>query len=121
MSEDTPAPLTDDDFEPVEGQEPIAPAAAQANFEDTLSEILEQTGKSLSVDITAVAAYAAVRSAFLSTLVGQPGFADAVLAERDNVLLKAGIKATRSSDQFDQRLVGAIQAALRTTAVLAAA
>jgi len=78
----------------------------------------EQTGRSLGNDAKVIGAYAAQRAAVLATLVDQPGFEDAVLAERDNVVIKAGIAATKRGDAIDQRLIGIIQGTLRTAAVM---
>lgn len=91
------------------------------SFTDQLVAFAKQTGRELKVDAANVGAYAAERAAHLSGLVSDPGFEDAVLAERDNVLIKAGIAATKRGDIVDERLVGIIQGALRTAAVMLAA
>ncbi len=95
--------------------------AVVQSITDQLEVFALQTGRFLQADVTDVGMYAAQRAAHLATLVGQPGFEDAVLAERDNVVLKAGILAARRGDAVDQRLIGIIQGALRTAAVLLAA
>ena len=89
----------------------------QALFEDAITE----TGVSLQVGATELAAYAAERSAHLATLVGDRGFSMAVRAERDAVALKAGIVAVRQGDQADARIVGIIQGGLSLAAKLIAA
>lgn len=77
-----------------------------------LSDAVKETGQDLKGDLQVVTAYAAERTAVLATLVGQPGFEEAVRAERDNVALKAGIASVAAADAFDQRVVGIIQGAL---------
>ena len=105
-----------DPYHPADGADVIAQAVT-----DQLAAFAAQTGRALRADIKAVGAYAAERAAHLATLSGQPGFEDAVLAERDNVVLRAGIAATQRGDNIDQRLIGIIQGALRTAAVVLAA
>jgi hypothetical protein len=78
--------------------------------------LLRQTGRELNVrlraDAAAVAIYASQRAAYLSSLVGQKGFDEALIAERDSVALKAGVSAVASADAFDARVVGIIQSVL---------
>lgn len=90
-------------------------------IETQFQRMLEEFGRTLKVEAAVVAAYAAERTEHLSLIVDEPGFGEAVLAERDNVLLRAGIAATRSADVVDQRLAGLIQGALRMGAVALAA
>lgn len=104
----------DDIFAPV-------PADLGSMITSQLAAFAEQTGRDLKADVAAVGAYAAERAAHLATLAGQPGFEDAALAERDNVVLKAGIAAANRGDATDQRLIGIIQGTLRTAALLLAA
>lgn len=69
-------------------------------------------GRDLQTALDDIRLYTAQRAAHLSTLVGQPGFQDAVRIERDNVALHAGIVASQQADAADNRLVGIIQAGL---------
>lgn len=81
-------------------------------LERLLKDAAKETGRDLQFNTVAVAAYAAERTAYLSTLVGQPGFEEAVRAERDNVALKAGLTAVATADAADARLIGIIQGVL---------
>ena len=61
-------------------------------------------------------AYAAERARHLATLVNEPGFDEAVTAERDAVLLRLGISAVDTADSADQRVIGMLHAALQIAA-----
>lgn len=89
----------------------------EQEFTDLITNAVEGLGTSLKIDVDLLALYAAERMEHLSLLVGQEGFSEAVIAERDNVVLEAGILATRQADIADQRLVGIIQGALYFGAV----
>lgn len=82
------------------------------DFKELLDDFVQETGRGLQAGTAELAAYAAGRSAHLSTLVGDPGFAVALRAERDAVALKAGITAVRQGDAADQRIVGLIHGGL---------
>lgn len=84
----------------------------QTEFKNLIDSALQETGASLKQSSQEVAAYAAQRAAFLSTLVGQPGFEQAVIAERDNVALFAGIVAVGQVVAIQAKIVGVIQGAL---------
>ena len=71
-----------------------------------------EMGAELRFNSTEVADYAAQRAAFLSTLVGQPGYQEAVIAERDNVALKMGTSAVSTATAADARLLGIVQGVL---------
>lgn len=81
-------------------------------FEVLLSSLLEGTGQSLEQSGREVAAYAATRTAILATLVGQVGYEQAVIAERDAVALFAGLQVVSNADGLRDRILGAIQGAL---------
>lgn len=84
----------------------------ELSFEEMLKESLTSIGKEAEFNAKEVAQYAIQRAEHLSTIVGETGFEEALLAERDNVALKAGIYATRTADLADHRLLGAIQGTL---------
>lgn len=63
-----------------------------------------------------VAVYAAARAAHLAGIVGQPGFDEAVAAERDAVALYAGVYAT---DAAGRAFRTALRVALQTVVLLA--
>lgn len=84
----------------------------QTEFKQLIDSALSETGASLKESSQEVAAYAASRAAFLSTIVGQPGFEQAVIAERDNVALFAGVVAVGQAVAVQAKIVGIIQGAL---------
>jgi len=86
--------------------------AEDLNLGDLLSTSAEELGLELEGTARDLAVYAAERTAYLSTLVGQPGFEQAVVAERANVALRAGIAAIDSADAAQSRFLGVIQGAL---------
>ena len=73
---------------------------------------VKETGVNLKISAAALALYTTERAAALSLAIGQPGFEEAVRAERDNVALKGGISAVLQGDAADARFVGLIQGAL---------
>lgn len=77
-----------------------------------LEDAIRGTGKELKVSLDQLALYTAERSAVLATLVGQPGFEQAVTVERDNVALRGAIEIGRSAAAADQRTIGIIQGIL---------
>ncbi len=81
-------------------------------FEALLAALLEGTGQDLSQSGSDIAAYAAERTAILALLVGQVGFEQAVIVERDNVALFAGLQVVSNADGLRDRILGAIQAVL---------
>ena len=86
------------------------------DFKLILKRAAEETGRDITADLNEVAQYAAERTAHLSTLVAAPDFWEAVIVERDNVALKAGIKAVDQGDKVDARLLGIVQGALAAAA-----
>ena len=80
----------------------------KTEFKDTLTTALDEVGVSLKTDINEVVLYAEGRTHYLTTLVGQPGYQMAVIAERDNIALKAGISTSLAADASDQRITGVI-------------
>lgn len=79
-----------------------------------LKDLIEQAaaGVDLGESAQSIAAYAASRAAYLSTLVALPGFQEAVMAERDNVALRAGIVASSIAKSSEAQLLGVLQGAL---------
>ncbi len=90
------------------------------DLEKLLTDAIAETGVSLQKGAAELAAYAAERSAHLATLVDDPGFQEAVRAERDAVALEAGITAVQQADAADARIVGVIQGGLALAARLIA-
>lgn len=85
-----------------------------------LSSAIAATGASLKQSAAEVALFTAQRTAHLATLVGQPGFEEAVVAERNSVAMFAGIKAVEEADAADARLLGLIEGVLLVGARAAA-
>lgn len=77
-------------------------------------ELFKSSAKQLNlkIDLETAGAYAAERAAYLSTLVGLPGFDLAVIAERDNVFLRSGLSVTQAADKVGSMFLGIIQGAL---------
>lgn len=86
--------------------------ALATDFIDLLKVNAVEANEELVDDINAVREYFAQRAAHLATCVGQPGFSEAVRAERDNVALKACVKAAGHADNIDGRILGFIEGAL---------
>ena len=81
-------------------------------FSAALDTALKETGLQLQKSAHEVATYASLRSVHLAGAVGQKGFQEAVVAERDAVALYAGIQAVNNADAADNRLLGLIHGAL---------
>ena len=84
----------------------------QDQFENLLRSAIEETGADLERSAAEVAAYMSTRVATLALLVGQVGYEQAVIAERDNVALFAGLRAVEQADAASARIFGLIQGAL---------
>lgn len=84
----------------------------EETLKNLLESALEETGADLEATTSEVALYAAQRTAVLATLVGLNGYEQAVIAERDNVALRAGLSAVSVADAARERLLGVIQGAL---------
>jgi len=78
------------------------------DFKANLQELLEGT-KAASNEI---AIYATEQAVKLSQLVDQPGYAEAVIAARDSIALRAGIAASDTADASDSRILGILEGAL---------
>jgi hypothetical protein len=73
-------------------------------FTAALDTALRETGLQLDKSAHEVGVYAALRSNQLTRAVGQRGFQEAVVAERDAVALYAGIQAVEAADSHDERM-----------------
>jgi len=81
-------------------------------FKALLDSVVRETGISLKKTTAQVANYMAERAAHLANGATEDGFPEAVLAERDNVLLFAGVAAVGNAQAFDSRVLGIVQGAL---------
>lgn len=79
---------------------------------DALTNAATRLGKSFQGNVDELRAYAAQRMLHLSTLIGQPGYQEALVAERDNVALKAGLLTVAAADAADAELLGLITGAI---------
>ena len=78
--------------------------------------VLAESGRELGDTSESVANYARGRAIYLSTLTDDPGFALAVRAEQDNVLLYAGIALVDEADAADARIKGLLEGVLSVAA-----
>lgn len=81
-------------------------------FEALLASLISGTGQDLEKSGQEIAAYAAQRTAVLAVLVGQQGYNQALIVERDNIALFAGLQAVSNADGLRDRMLGAVQGAL---------
>lgn len=81
-------------------------------FETLLRDAYREVGAHATADLGSVARYAADRAGLLAQVVGIDGFNEALIAERDNVALRAGIAAVESADALDARILGMAHAVL---------
>ena len=80
-----------------------------------LTDAAREEGRDLQVDAQAVRAVIAASVERLAASVGQSGYRDAVIAERDAVALAAAVVAVvavDAGDAADRRLLGIIEGAL---------
>lgn len=91
------------------------------DFKALLEDLLDEARVDLKKSADEVAEYAAARANHLATLVGLPGFEQAVRAERDNVALFAGLALAGQITAAQARVVGAIQGMLFMAAKVLAA
>ncbi len=88
----------------------------KTEFETMIADALDETGSDLQASKEEIAVYMSERAAHLSTLTTDPGFAQAVIAERNNVAMRAGLAVSDNARGVDQRLLGMIGGALRIAA-----
>jgi hypothetical protein len=82
-----------------------------------ITDAVEETGVDLGDAKEEVAAYAAERAEHLATISGEPGFGQAVIAERNSVAMKAGLALSEVADAGQGRWIGMIGGALRIVAL----
>lgn len=94
--------------------------------EDLVGLIVDQArevGQAVADDLDAVALYASQRADHLSLVLasGEPGFEDALVAERDNVVLRAAVASVERADDLDSRILTVASRAIRIAATALAA
>ena len=85
---------------------------ASTSISDLLKNALRETGRDAQANLDEVRVYTAQRLIHLATCVGQPGYEEALVAEKDNVLLKAGIAAVNVADAADAKIIGIVVGAM---------
>jgi len=92
------------------------------NVFDQLIERVTEAGARLGVEFEAdaqeVRDYVKERAFHLARCVGEPGFEEAALAERDNVMLKLAMSAVAAGDAADAELRGILDGGLSVIAGL---
>lgn len=88
------------------------------DFEAIIEQAVRDTGVSLKTSTKELALYADDQAARLLSLVGQAGYDEAVIAARDNVVLRAGIASVDQADALQARFIGVLQGALGMAAKL---
>lgn len=83
-------------------------------FEQMLRDIATETGKDLATDLKVVREYASQHMKLLARalLRRDTGYSKALIGSRNAVAVLAGIEVVETADAADQRLLGAIHAAL---------
>ena len=82
-----------------------------------LTEAVEETGVDFVESKEVLATYAAERAQHLSTIAHEPGFGQAVIAERNNVVMHAGFEISHDLGSIESRWIGMIGGALRIAAI----
>lgn len=90
------------------------------NLSEQLNDYIVTTAKRLGIELAGNAAewrtYSAERLTHLSTIVEEPGFEEAVVAEGINVMLKAAGGSVDLADLADRELYGIITGGLAIAA-----
>lgn len=81
-------------------------------FQRMLENTAARLGRELQANMDEVRLYASERMLHLSTIVDEPGYDEALLAERDNVALRAGLNAVSAGDAADREIIGVIAGSL---------
>lgn len=81
-------------------------------FERTIRDAGDRLGVELSENLDEVRRYASERMLHLSSIVDEPGYSEALVAEGINVALQAAGEAVDSADALDRELLGIITGAL---------
>jgi hypothetical protein len=92
----------------------------ERGFLEVLDSVASTTGRSLKRSAAELAVFAAERAVHLASIVGQPGYDEAVRAETNAVMYEAGIQAIGEADAVDARLIGAIESGIRFSALMLA-
>lgn len=77
-----------------------------------LKTIAAEIGTELGASLAELRVYIAQRLAHLNLIKLEPGFREAVIAERDSIALVAAGRAVDAADATDARIIGAIDGAI---------
>lgn len=92
---------------------------AATQLESLIADALKETGATAQLSAKEMVVEAQASAMRLSAAIGQPGYDEALRAERDVLALKAGLKLVAQADAADARVVGIIQGAIGLLAVAA--
>ena len=79
-------------------------------LEQLLIAAAERLGRTL--ESSDLRNYISERMLHLSNIVAEPGYMEALIAERDNVALQAGLELVDAADAADRELIGLISGGL---------
>jgi len=79
---------------------------------DLLEDTAKEMGRDLKGDLDSVRAFSAQRMAHLAGAIAEPGFQEALKAEKDAIILRAAGQAVKNADAVDQRLHSIVETAL---------
>lgn len=85
-------------------------------WEETIAELrreAEAVGTELGEAVEDAAAYAVERTKHLSLVIGEPGFAEALMVERDNIALFASLRAVERGEELDTSMKRSLTVALK--------
>jgi hypothetical protein len=85
-------------------------------FRQLLEDAVKETGVDIEESLDSLALFMSERALHLSTIVAEPGFPQAVRAERNRVALHAGLSVAHDADKADHRMLGIVQGALALAA-----
>jgi len=97
---------------PPNENEPVVMKKVGEDFLALITSNLTGLGSDLAVSAEELATYSASRAAHLASIMDEPGFSEAVAAEKDNVALRAGIASVNAASASEARLLGVLEGGL---------
>lgn len=85
-------------------------------FRQLLEDAVKETGADIEESLDTVVLFMSERALHLSTIAHEPGFTQALRAERNRVAIHAGLSVAEDADSSDHRILGLIQGALALAA-----
>jgi hypothetical protein len=77
-----------------------------------LEELFAESKQELATGVNELGDYVAERISHLKFAMNEPGYPEAVAAERDAIALKAAGRTVDKADEFDAHLVGLVEKGL---------